>query len=105
MLTALAAAVPVADAAGLAAAGGAAGPHAVATPTAASACRNRLRSIFGPASRSIFIPPCGSRARLYLRCDPHQTRAQPGAARASAAAPPRDDVGEGCDRASRRYAG
>ncbi|MEP6694872.1 MAG: hypothetical protein ABJB39_09520, partial [Chloroflexota bacterium] len=49
---------PVDDAAGLApvGVGVAAGPHAVATPTAASACRNRLRSIFGPASRSIFFP-------------------------------------------------
>jgi hypothetical protein len=38
------------------AAGGGGEPHAVATPTAASACRNRLLSIFGPASLSIFVP-------------------------------------------------
>src|SRR5215210_8384380 len=72
MLTGLAAAaLPVEDAAGLAAAGGDDGPHAVATPTAASAWRNRLRLIFVPASLSIFTPPCGSSARLYLRSDHH----------------------------------
>jgi hypothetical protein len=55
MLTGLATTL-VADAAGLAAGGGAEGPHAVATPTAASACRNRLRLIVVSASGDIFIP-------------------------------------------------
>src|SRR4030088_1391711 len=65
MLTGFAAtAVDDAAAEGLAA-GGAAGPHAVATPTAASAWRKRLRSIFSPASLSISFPPCGSRAPDY----------------------------------------
>src|SRR6266851_6018146 len=53
MLTGLAAAVPDAEEVGLATGEGAAGPHATATPTAASACKKRLRSIFGPTSLSI----------------------------------------------------
>src|SRR5881397_1210230 len=60
MLTGLAT-TPDADGAGLALAGAAEGPHATATPTAASAWRNRLRSIFTPASPSISYPPRESR--------------------------------------------
>src|SRR5713226_4540299 len=105
ILTGLGAAVPDADGAGLAAVGGAAGPQAVATPTAARACRNRLRSILMPSSRPISFPPCVRRGRLYLRGDAQHARAQSGAARAAAPATPLEDVTEGCDRASCRYAG
>src|SRR5437879_13593570 len=94
-----------ADGAGLVPVGAAAGPHATATPTAASAWRNRLRSIFTPASLSIACPPREFRARLYLRCDPHPARAQSRAARAAAPAAPLQDVRAGSDRTRRRYAG
>jgi len=56
MLTGFAAAAVADPVATGFAAGGGGEPHAVATPTAASACRNRLRSNFGPTSRSIFVP-------------------------------------------------
>src|SRR5437899_827005 len=56
MATGFAAAV-VADADGLAVDGAPAGAHAVATPTAASAWRNRLREIVVLVSRSICLPP------------------------------------------------
>src|SRR5437870_9008635 len=80
-----------ADGAELVPVGAAAGPQATATPTAASAWRNRLRSIFTPASLSIASPPREFRARLYLRCDPHPARAQSGAARAAVPAAPLQD--------------
>src|SRR6266542_3936014 len=104
MLTGLATA-PDADAAGLAPVGAAAGPHAVATPTAASACRNRLRSILMPSSRFISFPPCVRRARLYLRCDAEHARSQSGPARAPAPPGPLEDLRAGRDRATRRSAG
>src|SRR5439155_11859559 len=94
-----------AEGAGLVPVGAAAGPHATATPTAASAWRNRLRSTFTPASLSISCPPREFRARLYLRCDPQPPRAQSGAARAAAAAAPLEDVRAGSDRTRRRHAG
>src|SRR5687768_18025915 len=54
MLTGLAAAaVPLAEGAGLPPTGAPAGPHATATPTAPSACRNRLRLIVVPLLGSI----------------------------------------------------
>src|SRR2546430_7284115 len=56
MATGFAAAV-VADADGRAVDGAPAGAHAVATPTAASAWRNRLREIVVLVSRSICLPP------------------------------------------------
>src|SRR5438094_2220355 len=105
MLTGLATAGLVEDLSGLGASGDPTRAHAVATPTAASACRNRLRSIFTPASLSISCPPPRISARLYLRCDPQPARAQSGAARAAAPAAPLEDVRDGSDRTRRWYAG
>src|SRR5712692_4932475 len=61
------AAAAVADADGLAVDGAAAGPHAVATPTAASAWRNRLRESVALVSRSICLPPETDLALDYTR--------------------------------------
>src|SRR2546426_12106916 len=93
-----------ADGAELVPVGAAAGPHATATPTAASAWRNRLRSSFTPASRSISCPP--REFRLDYTCGVILSRrTQSGAARAAAPAAPLEDTRAGSDRTRRRHAG